>query len=57
MKVLHIVSSFPRSEKDTYVRWLLETTKKLAEKDVDITVLAPSYKGIKSHNFGKVKDL
>lgn len=55
MKVLYIVSSFPRNEKDTYVRWLLETTKRLSERGVEITVLAPSYKGLKSHCFGKVK--
>jgi len=55
MKVLYIVSSFPRNEKDTYVRWLLENVKRLSEKNVEITVLAPSYKGLKNHNFGNIK--
>ena len=54
MKVLYIVSSFPRNEKDTYVRWLLEKTQRLADEGVEITVLAPSYKGLGNHRFGKV---
>src|SRR5574341_68182 len=46
MKVLHIVSAFPRFEGDVITPWLIETLKRLKGQGVNITVLAPSYKGL-----------
>ncbi|OGC76989.1 MAG: hypothetical protein A2145_03605 [candidate division Zixibacteria bacterium RBG_16_40_9] len=49
MKVLYIVSAFPRSEGDVITPWMIETIKRLKAEDVEVTVFSPSYKGLKSH--------
>ena len=49
MKVCHIVSTFPRFEGDTQVPWLLNLATGLKNKGLQITVIAPSFKGLKSH--------
>src|SRR4030067_997644 len=46
MKVLHIVSAYPRFEGDVITPWLVETVKRLKEQGVDITIFSPSYKGL-----------
>jgi glycosyltransferase involved in cell wall biosynthesis len=46
MKVLHIVSAYPRFEGDVITPWLVETVKRLKEQGVEITIFAPSYKGL-----------
>jgi glycosyltransferase involved in cell wall biosynthesis len=54
MKVCHIVSSFPRKEGDPNVPWLLEIVRRLKEKGVDITIFAPSFKGLASHEISGI---
>jgi len=49
MKVLYIVSAFPRYEGDVITPWMIETIKKLKSERVEVTVFSPSYKGLKSH--------
>ncbi len=49
MKVLYIVSAFPRYEGDVITPWMIETIKRLKAEDVAVTVFSPSYKGLKSH--------
>lgn len=49
MKVLFVTSTFPRSEDDDQVPWLLELALVLREKGVGIEVLAPTYAGLGSH--------
>ncbi|EQB63735.1 MAG: Glycosyl transferase group 1 [candidate division Zixibacteria bacterium RBG-1] len=49
MKVLYIVSAFPRYEGDIITPWMVETIKRLKSQGVDATVFSPSYKGLKSH--------
>ncbi len=49
MRVLFVTSTFPRSEDDDQVPWLLELSTVLREKGVDLEVLAPTYAGLASH--------
>ena len=47
IKVLQLVTAFPRSEEEvTITPWLIQTLKGLKERGIDVTVAAPSYKGL-----------
>ncbi len=50
MKVLVIGSVYPRFEKDAEVPWLRASIEHLKKQGVEIQVLAPAYKGLKSHS-------
>ncbi len=49
LKVLVITSTYPRYETDYAVPWMRETHRRLTAEGHEITVLAPSFKGLKSH--------
>ena len=49
MKVLFVTSTFPRSETDDQVPWLLELALVLRDTGVDLEVLAPTYTGLENH--------
>lgn len=49
MKVLFVTSTFPRSDDDDQVPWLLELALVLRERGLDLEVLAPTYAGLASH--------
>ena len=49
MKVLVIGSVYPRFDKDAEVPWLRTSVAHLKKAGVEIQVLAPAYKGLKSH--------
>ena len=49
LKVLVITSTYPRYETDYAVPWMRETHRRLSAEGHEITVLAPSFKGLKSH--------
>ena len=49
MKVLFVTSTFPRSEDDDQVPWLLELALVLRDAGVDLEVLVPTYTGLASH--------
>jgi len=49
MKVLFIVTAFQRHEKDVITPWLLETIKSLGDLGIEVTVFAPSYRGLADH--------
>ncbi len=49
MKVLFVTSTFPRSEDDDQVPWLLELALVLRDSGVDLEVLAPTYAGLEDH--------
>ena len=59
MKVLFIVTAYPRHEGDIITPWMGETISRLREAGIDVEVLAPSYKaggathmdGVKVHRF------
>jgi glycosyltransferase involved in cell wall biosynthesis len=50
MKVLVIGSVYPRFEEDAEVPWLRTSIAHLKKAGVEIQVLAPAYKGLKSHD-------
>ena len=50
MKVLVIGSVYPRFQEDAEVPWLRTSVAHLKKAGVDIQVLAPAYKGLKSHD-------
>lgn len=54
MRVLFVTSTFPRSESDDQVPWLLELSLVLREKGVELEVLAPTYAGLASHEVHEI---
>jgi glycosyltransferase involved in cell wall biosynthesis len=55
MKVLHIVSAYPRFQGDIITPWLIETMRRLKEKEVEIVILAPSYRGLATHTIDGIR--
>ena len=51
MRVLHIMTAFPRHEGDPIVPWLVEMLKQLRARGVECEVLASSYQGMASGTF------
>lgn len=49
MRVLFVTSTFPRSDDDDQVPWLLELALVLREAGVEMEVLAPTYAGLENH--------
>lgn len=45
MKVLYIVSAYPRWPGDVITPWLVETIRRLRGRGVEVEVLAPAYRG------------
>ena len=54
MKVLFIVTAYPRHEKDVITPWMGETIDRLRRSGVEVEVLAPSYRGSPSQSIGGV---
>jgi len=48
MKVLYVVTAYPRWDGDVITPWLIETVKRLSNAGVQISIFAPSYKGLKN---------
>ncbi len=55
MKVLVIGSVYPRYQEDAEVPWLRASVAHLRSAGVNVQVLAPTYKGLKSHEIDGVK--
>ena len=51
MRVLHIMTAFPRHAGDPIVPWLVEMLKQLRARGVECEVLASSYRGMASGTF------
>ena len=45
MKVLYIVTAYPRDSSDVITPWLVETIQRLRARGVEVEVLAPAYRG------------
>lgn len=54
VKVCHIVSTFPKDEKDPQVPWLLELAKRQKARGMEVTVYAPSFMGLQNHSIGQI---
>src|SRR3989441_10791612 len=51
MRILHIVTAFPRFPNDIISPWLVEMLKRLRAAGHDVEVLAPAYRGGGNHEF------
>lgn len=54
-KILVITSTYPRHDADYAVPWMREIHSQLKNQGNEITVLAPSYKGLKSHRLDEIE--
>ena len=54
MKVLVVGSVYPRFPEDNEVPWLRKSVATLRDAGVEVEVMAPSYKGLKSHTIDGV---
>jgi glycosyltransferase involved in cell wall biosynthesis len=46
VKVLYLVTAYPRHPADVITPWMTETIRRLGERGVEVEVLAPSYRGL-----------
>lgn len=46
MKVLYLVTAYPRDPADVITPWMVETIHRLRDHGVEVEVLAPSYRGL-----------
>ncbi len=46
MKVLYVVTAYPRFEGDVITPWLVETVRRLRQKGIEVVIFAPSYMGL-----------
>jgi glycosyltransferase involved in cell wall biosynthesis len=49
VKVLYLVTAYPREQGDVITPWMVETIRRLAARGVTVEVLAPAYRGLPSH--------
>ena len=54
LRIAILGSTYPRHEEDHEVPWLRESVKRLAARGHKITVIAPAYRGVKSHQIDGV---
>ena len=45
MRVLHIVTAFPRNDRDVITPWLVEMLRRLQQRGLEVEVLTSAYKG------------
>ena len=46
MRVVHVVTAFPRSDDDVITPWLVSLIAAQRESGLDVSVLAPAYRGL-----------
>jgi glycosyltransferase involved in cell wall biosynthesis len=54
MRILHLVTAFPRDERDIIAPWLVELIKRQRAAGHDAQVFAPSYHGSGDHTFAGI---
>ncbi len=55
MKVLYVVTAFPRSETDVITPWLVTTIEKLKNQGIEVEVFTSSYKGLPNQKIRGIK--
>jgi glycosyltransferase involved in cell wall biosynthesis len=53
-RILYISSTYSRSENDNQNPWMIDTIRHLKSRGYEIEVLAPSYRGLRTHTVGGV---
>src|SRR5260370_39390489 len=56
MRILHLVTAFPRDERDIIAPWLVELIKRQRAAGHDAQVFAPSYHGSMDHEFAGIPE-
>ena len=55
MKVLYLVTAYPRGPRDVITPWMVETIRRLRTRGVEVEVLAPAYRGLATQEVDGVK--
>ena len=55
MKVLYLVSAYARDPSDVITPWLVETIRRLRPRGVEVEVLAPAYRGLRTQTVDGVR--
>ena len=55
MKVLFVVTAFPRFEGDVITPWLVETIRRLQEQNISVDVFTSAYQGLKENTVFGIK--
>jgi glycosyltransferase involved in cell wall biosynthesis len=55
MRILHIVTAFPRQANDPIAPWLVELLHRLQARGHDVEVLASSYRGLGDHDYRGIR--
>ncbi len=55
MRILYIVTAFPREPGDVITPWMIETIGRLRERGIEVEVLAPSYRGLGAQRFEGIR--
>ncbi|HEV2148864.1 MAG TPA: glycosyltransferase [Longimicrobiaceae bacterium] len=55
MKVLYLVTAYPRHSADVITPWLVETIRRLGERGIGVEVLAPAYRGLSDQTVDGVR--
>jgi glycosyltransferase involved in cell wall biosynthesis len=55
VKVLYLVTAYPRDPRDVITPWLVQTIHRLRDQGVEVEVLAPAYRGLRDHTVDGVR--
>ena len=55
LRICVITSTYPRSDEDYEVPWLRESVNRIAARGHEVTVIAPSYSGLKNHTIDGIE--
>jgi glycosyltransferase involved in cell wall biosynthesis len=55
MRVLYLVTAYPRHDGDVITPWLVQAIRELRKIGVEVDVLAPSYRGLTDHTIDGVR--
>ena len=55
LNICVIASTYPRYPDDTAVPWLRESVRRLVNRGHTVSIIAPSFKGLKDHYIDGVK--
>ena len=55
IKVISIVTAFPRNKDDIIIPWFVKLVHKLNKDNVEVTIFTSSYKGLKSGDFEGIR--
>ncbi len=54
MRVIHVVTAFPRTEDDLITPWMVELVREQRRSGIEAEVLAPAYRGSRNHEISGI---